>query len=139
MSSARGIRGLLFVVVTCAALAALPGCETSSERCGERRLLSRESPDRRYTAAAFTRKCVGARGEQTLTHVNLHGGIGEPPPDADGLITSGEVFAVEGVREVNVVWKDAKSVSVECADCAGAKVTAREQEWNDVKVSFDVK
>ena len=134
------LRSLCVGLALCGALVAA-GCETSSVRCGERRIMSRESPDRKYTAAAFTRKCVGARGEreEIVTHVNLHGGLGEPPPDADGLITSGEVLVVEGARKVNLVWKDAKSLSVECADCAGQKVRAREASWNDVRVSFDLK
>ncbi len=134
------LRVLRAGLVLCASLAVMgaAGCETSSVRCGERRLLSRESPDRKYTAAAFTRWCVGARAE-TVTHVNLHGGLGEPPPDFNGLITSGEVFVVEGARKVNLVWKDAKSLSVECADCAGQKVRAREASWKDVRVSFDLR
>ncbi len=127
------------VVALCAALSAAAGCESSSTRCGERRAESRESPDRKYTAATFTRKCVNVRGETTVTHVNLHGGLGEPPPDADGLITSGEVFVVEGAHRISLVWQDAKHLSVGCAGCAGAKVTTREGEWKDVQVSFDVK
>jgi len=132
--------GLVCIVVAmCAGLSALAGCEESSTRCGERRAESKESPDRKYTVATFTRKCVSVRGETTVTHVNLHGGLGEPPPDADGLITSGEVFVVEGAHKVNLVWQDAKHLSVGCADCAGAKVTTREASWKDVQVSFDVK
>ncbi len=101
---------------------------------------SKESPDRKYTAATFVRKCVSARGEETtVTHVNLHGGLGEPPPDAHGLITSGEVFVVEGARKLGLVWKDAKSLSVGCEECAGRKVVKREAFWNDVRISFDVK
>ncbi len=116
------------------------GCASSPGRCGERRAESKESPDRKYTVATFLRKCVcsGAR-QQTVTHVNLHGGLGEPPPDANGLITSGEVFVVEGARKVNLTWKDAKNLTVECADCGGQKVLKREPSWNDVRVSFDVK
>ena len=137
------LRFLCVGVALCGALIAA-GCETSSMRCGERRIMSRESPDRKYTAAAFTRKCVGAREEreereEIVTHVNLHGGLGEPPPDADGLITSGEVLVVEGARKVSLVWRDAKSLTVECADCAGQKVRAREASWKDVRVSFDLK
>ncbi len=127
------------VVALCAGLFAAAGCESSSTRCGERREASKESPDRKYTAATFTRKCVGVRGETTVTHVNLHGGLGEPPPDAHGLITSGEVFVVEGARKLGLVWKDAKSLSVGCEECAGRKVVKREAFWNDVRISFDVK
>ena len=135
-------RGGLFragVAALCAGLFAAAGCESSSTRCGERRDASKESPDRKYTAATFTRRCVGVRGETTVTHVNLHGGLGEPPPDAGGLITSGEVFVVEGAHRVNLVWQDAKHLSVGCVGCAGAKVTTREKTWKDVQVSFDVK
>ena len=129
------LRFLCVGLALCAGLLAAAGCETSSVQCGERRVESKESPDRKYTVATFLRKCVGAR-EETLTHVNLHGGLGEPPPDADGLITSGEVFVVEGARKVTLVWKDAKSLSVNCDDCAGAKVITREDSWKDVRVSY---
>ena len=134
----RRLRFLCVGAALCAGLTAAAGCESSSRRCGERRVESTESPDRKYTAATYVRKCVGAR-EETVTHVNLHGGVGEPPPDADGLITSGEVFVVEGARKVSLVWKDAKSLSVGCAGCAGQKVLTREASWKDVRISFDVK
>jgi hypothetical protein len=132
-------RFFLVGVVLCAALLSAAGCASSPGRCGERRAESKESPDRKYTVATFVRKCVSREREETVTHVNLHGGLGEPPPDADGLITSGEVFAVEGARKVNLTWKDAKNLTVECGDCGGQKVLKREPSWNDVRVSFDVK
>ena len=124
----------------CAGLvAAGAGCASSSSRkCGEMLSGGKESPGRRYTAAVFLRVCSGTP-QQAVTHVNLHGGLGEPPPDAEGLITSGEVFAVEGAHKVNLTWKDAKNLSVECEDCGGRKVLKREASWNDVRVAFDVK
>ena len=126
-------------LLLCAGLvAAGAGCMSSSRKCGELLSGSKESPGRRYTAAVFLRVCGGAR-QQSVTHVNLHGGLGEPPPDADGLITSGEVFAVEGARKVNLTWKDAKNLMVECEDCGGQKVLVREPSWNDVRIAFDVK
>jgi hypothetical protein len=133
-------RRFFFVgVVLCAGLLSAAGCASSPGRCGERRVESKESPDRKYTVATFVRKCVSREREETVTHVNLHGGLGEPPPDANGLITSGEVFVVEGARKVNLTWKDAKNLTVGCADCGGRKVLEREPSWNDVRVSFDVK
>jgi hypothetical protein len=132
------MRRRFFFFVLCAGLLPAAGCASSPGRCGERRAESKESPDRKYTVATFVRKCVGAR-EQTVTHVNLHGGLGEPPPDAHGLITSGEVFVVEGARKVSITWKDAKNLAVGCGDCGGQKVLKREPSWNDVRVSFDVK
>lgn len=135
----RRLRFLCVGVMLGAALVAAAGCASSPGRCGERRAESKESPDRKYTVATFVRKCVGARGETTVTHVNLHGGLGEPPPDAAGLITSGEVFVVEGAHKVNLGWQDAKHLSVGCADCAGQKVITQESSWKDVQISFDVK
>ncbi len=133
-------RFLLVGVVLCAALLSAAGCATSPGRCGERRAESKESPDRKYTVAIVRAKMrLRVSAEETVTHVNLHGGLGEPPPDANGLITSGEVFVVEGARKVNLTWKDAKNLTVECEDCGGQKVLKREPSWNDVRVSFGVK
>ena len=121
-------------LVLCAAAAVLaPGC--ASRSCKERLVESRESPDRRHNAAVLVRQCAGE--PNGVTHVNLHAGYGTAPPaDGDGTVTRGEVFSIDGQRQVNVVWKGAQSLQVECVGCGANQVFKKESAWEDVQISY---
>jgi hypothetical protein len=119
-------------LILCFGLAAsAPGCSSSPTPCKEYRTESKESPERRYTATTFLRVC-GVR--PNVTHVNLHDGTGETPPDA-----SGEVFSVVGALKADIVWQDAKTLLIECVKCDEKLVLKREAAWKDVRVTFAAK
>ena len=124
-----------WVLVICAAAAAVlaPGC--ASRSCKERLVESKESPDRRHNAAVLVRQCAG--GQNAVTHVNLHAGYGTAPPaDGDGTVTRGEVFSIDGQRQINVIWKGAQSLQVECVGCGANQVFKKESAWEDVQISY---
>ena len=129
---AGSIRLVLCAAVALCALLA-PGCATRS--CKERLVESKESPDRRHNAAVLVRQCAGE--PNGVTHVNLHAGYGTAPPaDGDGSVTRGEVFSIDGQRQVNVSWKGAQSLQVECVGCGANQVFKKEPTWEDVQISY---
>jgi hypothetical protein len=109
------------------------GC-TSSSRCEDRLMGDKASPKNLYTAALFTRRCAGA--QNLVTHVNLHDGWGAPRPDLTGVVQIGEVFAVEGQQKVNFVWRDDKSLVIECVGCGTSKVSKKESSWKNVQITY---
>ena len=125
-------------VLYCGLVASAPGCSSSPSltRCDEYLTESKESPERRYTAAAFQRVC-GVR--PNIIHVNLYDGLGEPPPVTHQLITSGEVFSFEGGPKVDIIWQDAKTLLIKCIECDERKILKRESTWKDVRVTFTAK
>ncbi len=123
--------GFLLLCVCVTLLA--PGC-ASSGGCKDRLLGDKTSPKNLYTAALFTRQCVGT--QNLLTHVNLHDGWGAPRPDLTGVVQLGEVFAIEGQQKINLVWRDEKSLLIECAGCGANKVSKKESSWKDVRISY---
>ncbi|HYE15389.1 MAG TPA: hypothetical protein VD968_13180 [Pyrinomonadaceae bacterium] len=130
----REARGATIAALTASAVVlTLLSCASSG--CREFLTGSKESPNRAYTAGSFVRKCGGEQGG-SLTHVNLHDGMGTPPPGLNGTITSGEVFAAEGSFNVKLTWKGNGELLVGCEGCAGRKVTKRESAWRDVKISY---
>ena len=129
----RGPVGAACLVICAAAALLAPGC--ASRSCKERLVASKESPDRRHNAAVLVRQCAGE--PNGVTHVNLHAGYGTAPPaDGDGSVTRGEVFLIDGQRQVNVVWKGAQSLQVECVGCGANQVFKKVSAWEDVQISY---
>jgi hypothetical protein len=51
-------------------------------------------------------------------------------------VTRGEVFSIDGQRQVNVAWKGAQTLQVECVGCGANQVFRKASAWEDVQISY---
>ncbi len=118
------------MIVACALCA--PACAPG--RCDERFKVDKQSPEQYLVATLYVRDC-GAFTD-SISHVNLRDKGIKLSPDARGLVTDGEVFAVEGHHTIYLVWKDERQLSVECVGCGTSRVLKKETSWREVRISY---
>lgn len=60
-------------------------------------------------------------------------------PDERGLISVGEIYAVQGNHTIYLVWKDERHLSIECVGCGMNQVLKKEAAWKEVQISYAVR
>ncbi len=106
---------------------------TLLKECSEENIANITSPDGKYVAALFIRNC----GATTpfVYHVNLRASSEKFTANLSGTIYDGEVFDINN-RKVNLVWKDAQTLFIECKDCPANEPIILENSWKDINIFF---
>jgi hypothetical protein len=113
----RGRRAPLLFIAILASL--LVGCSL----CGDENVLNVPAPDRKLTASTFVRNC-GATADYS-TWVTLHG-----PSDKFNR-SEDLVFTAKGDHSIELTWKDAEHLVVDCRNCNEDEVVLRTtKRWN---------
>lgn len=101
--------------------------------CEELPLTVVNSPGGDYVAAVYRRNC-GATS-RLLYHVNMRKKWSWFSSDHRGVIEDGQVFLTDaGI--VNIVWKDNKTLLLECNGCPADRQPA--SSWKDVSISYQL-
>lgn len=102
--------------------------------CSEKKLAEERSPEGNYVAAVYERNC-GATTDYVY-HVNVRSWWSWFSTDYGGVTEDGQVF-VTGKGKVNVVWKDEKTLLVECRDCpVDYEPKGWQRSWKDVSILY---
>lgn len=107
-------------------------CELFRE-CSEENLTNISSPDGKYVAALFSRNCGATTGY--LFHVNLRESSEEFSVSLNGAMYEKEVFAIDDYK-VNLIWKDNKTLLVECKVCPANQPVRIKKNWKDINVLY---
>jgi hypothetical protein len=105
------------------------GCLTI--RCSDDVKANSSSPDDKYIATLYERNC-GATTDFT-TIVNLRSS--KEKFDSE----KGDIVIIEGRRQVNILWKDERTLQVECKDCRSEDMFKRESVWGDIEILYEAR
>ena len=103
--------------------------------CEEKPLSEISSPNGDYVAAVYRRNC-GATS-RLLYHVNIRKRWSWFSSDDRGVIEDGQVFLTD-VGRVNIVWKDNKTLLVDCDGCPTDSQPVMESSWKEVNISYQL-
>ena len=115
----RGLRVPLFFVT----VMLLFGCSV----CGDERVRNVASPTGAWTASTFVRDC-GATTDYA-TWVTLHSGSRFNRADDLVLVARGE-------HGIELSWKDAGHLIVDCRDCGTGQIVTRRTKYSDIEILY---
>lgn len=118
-------------IVIVAAMIGMAACSV----CEEKTLSASNSPGGDYVATIYARNCGATAG--LLYHVNIRKGWSWFSSDHRGAIEDGQVFLTDAGR-ISIVWKDNKTLMVECEGCPTNRRPVMESSWKDVKISYQL-
>lgn len=118
----------IIVVIAVAVLAACGVCEEDS-------LTEIGSPNGNYVAVVYGRNC-GATS-RLLRHVNIRKSWSWFSSDHRGVVEDGQVFLTDAGK-LSVVWKDDKTLLIDCEGCPTAPAPLMKNSWEDVKISYQL-
>ncbi len=118
-------------VILILAILVMVGCNV----CGEDKLTEATSPNKLYEASVFRRGCGASSG--FLYHVNLRATASSYSTDYRGVNEDGQVFLTrEG--KITLVWKDEKTLLIECDGCPRDRNLLTEPSWKGVNISYQL-
>ncbi|MEJ7862542.1 MAG: hypothetical protein WKF90_13010 [Pyrinomonadaceae bacterium] len=128
-ASKMNIKKLFLLVVI---LPIISSCDFLKE-CSDEHLEKIASPDGKYVAAQFRRGC----GATTpfVYHINLRESSKEFSYNLNGAMYEGEVFDINN-QKVNLIWKDDKTLRIECESCPVSQATNLENTWKDIQILY---
>lgn len=103
--------------------------------CEEKPVTAVNSPGGDYVAAVYRRNCGATTG--LLYHVNMRKKWSWFSSDHRGVIEDGQVFLTDAGK-VNIVWKDNKTLLIDCEGCPSDRRPVMANSWNDVSISYQL-
>ena len=86
------------------------------------------SPDGRFVAILSLRVCGTHTGYDSIVSVN---------PSNDSLNRKGDVFIVNGDREMQLIWKGNSAIRVVCDTCEAKRILRKESSVHGVLVTYE--
>ncbi|TCV77552.1 DUF5412 family protein [Sulfurirhabdus autotrophica] len=102
--------------------------------CGETVKHVIVSPNKKYVATVYVRNC----GTTTdyVTHLNLRNAGDIEKPNAQGVITIGEVFTVRGKQNIEATWKDNANLEIQLLENHASILLTDGGIWNSVHIQI---
>jgi hypothetical protein len=96
--------------------------------CQESLANEAKSPDGRFVAVWALRNCGATTNYSSIVRVN---------PSNDPHNKAGEVFVVNGDRDIRLVWKDNSALRVLCNKCEANQIFRKSESASGVSILYE--
>jgi hypothetical protein len=125
---AATVAGFSILLVT----ALMAGCNSMNHvRCDDRVVSKEGSPDGRFVALSYARRCANNTGLYTWV------GLEETSRTEESKGESEPVLTIQGIHNIKLVWQNSRSLAVELPKLLDGKgVVTQMDSWRTVTISY---
>lgn len=101
----------------------------SHTRCDDNILSKEKSPDGRFVAITYTRRCANNTGLYTCVD------LAEDPGTAPVTGEVEPVLTISGIHDIKTVWKSPKNLEISTGLVDAKKIITQRDSWRTVTIS----